>query len=355
MLSFLFGYDIFISYSRKDGYTYATALANKLSLRDWTCFLDSGGGSTPGSSTPLSSSTLLRALRRSELLIVVATPDAAQSAQVEEELSVFLQRRRGMVIPIVFGNESLHKARWASLVEGLVAIQDRDEALLTGTLSASTSAVLDRIDKALIYRNRTRRLIRTAWLAVFTISALLLIAASSLFYLLRSHVVTPNIIPPVKEFPTAAPAPSISVGLLVGLLLGGILVGLVVGVLGGARLVSKRNAIQTHHVSEAIQHTVEDFYSCFISYSHRDKTFVHRLLDILESVGVYCWLDEKQLLPGDDIYEQVEYGIRNVDKVLLCCSEGSLSSWWVDTELDLRRSPETTRPCSPKMTHPWIG
>ena len=26
--------------------------------------------------------------------------------------------------------------------------------------------------------------------------------------------------------------------------------------------------------------------------------------------GVRCWLDEKQMLPGDDIYEQVDRGIR---------------------------------------------
>ena len=30
------------------------------------------------------------------------------------------------------------------------------------------------------------------------------------------------------------------------------------------------------------------------------------------------------MLPGDDIYEQVERGIRLWDKVLLCCSRHSL-------------------------------
>jgi hypothetical protein len=76
------------------------------------------------------------------------------------------------------------------------------------------------------------------------------------------------------------------------------------------------------------------FYSCFISYSHADRLFARRLHDTLQSRGVRCWLDEKQLLPGDDIYEQVDRGIRLWDKVLLCCSENSLSSWWVDNEID---------------------
>ena len=40
------------------------------------------------------------------------------------------------------------------------------------------------------------------------------------------------------------------------------------------------------------------------------------------------------MLPGDDIYEQVDRGIRLWDKVLLCCSRHSLTSWWVDDEID---------------------
>ena len=42
------------------------------------------------------------------------------------------------------------------------------------------------------------------------------------------------------------------------------------------------------------------------------------LHDALQERGVRCWLDEKQMLPGDDIYEQVDRGIRLWDKVLLC-------------------------------------
>lgn len=77
-----------------------------------------------------------------------------------------------------------------------------------------------------------------------------------------------------------------------------------------------------------------DFYSCFISYSHADKSFARRLHDTLQGRGIRCWMDEHQILPGDDLYDQVDRGIRLWDKVLLCCSAASLSSWWVDSEIN---------------------
>jgi hypothetical protein len=76
------------------------------------------------------------------------------------------------------------------------------------------------------------------------------------------------------------------------------------------------------------------YYSCFISYNHQDKVFARRVHDTLQGRGIRCWLDEHQLLPGDDIYEQVDRGIRMWDKVLLCCSKSSLASWWVENEIE---------------------
>lgn len=77
-----------------------------------------------------------------------------------------------------------------------------------------------------------------------------------------------------------------------------------------------------------------EFYSCFISYSHADKSFARRLHDALQGRDIRCWLDEKHMLPGDDIYEQVDHGIRLWDKVLLVASKDSLNSGWVEREID---------------------
>jgi len=80
--------------------------------------------------------------------------------------------------------------------------------------------------------------------------------------------------------------------------------------------------------------TVPQYYSCFISYSHSDKKFATFLHDYLQNMGVRCWLDEHQLLPGDDPHDKIRDGIRLWDKVLLCCSKESMKSWWVDNEIE---------------------
>ena len=85
------------------------------------------------------------------------------------------------------------------------------------------------------------------------------------------------------------------------------------------------------------------FYSCFISYNHTDAVFARRLHDQLQDRGIRCWLDEHQMLPGDDLYTQIDRGIRLWDKVLLCCSTAALTSWWVDHEIDLAFEKEWQR------------
>jgi hypothetical protein len=77
-----------------------------------------------------------------------------------------------------------------------------------------------------------------------------------------------------------------------------------------------------------------EFHSCSISYNHTDKSFARHLHDQLQGRGIRCWLDEHQMRPGDDIYEEIDRGIRFWDKVLLCCSQASLTSWWVDNEIN---------------------
>jgi hypothetical protein len=79
-----------------------------------------------------------------------------------------------------------------------------------------------------------------------------------------------------------------------------------------------------------------EFFSAFISYSHEDtdKRFAKRLYNDLQAEGIRCWLDEHEILPGDPIMKSIDRGIRIWDKILLCCSETSLESWWVQEEIE---------------------
>jgi TIR domain/Pentapeptide repeats (8 copies) len=86
------------------------------------------------------------------------------------------------------------------------------------------------------------------------------------------------------------------------------------------------------YIPSLVGHGIQ-FFSCFISYSSLDKPFAVRLHDALQSKGIRCWLDEKQLFPGDDISRELERGIYLWDKFLLCASQNSLTSWWVEDEI----------------------
>jgi len=74
--------------------------------------------------------------------------------------------------------------------------------------------------------------------------------------------------------------------------------------------------------------------SCFISYSYADRPFAVKLHDHLQAKGIRCWLDEHQTRPKDDTIQRVERGINRWDRILLCCSEAALKSWWVDKEVN---------------------
>jgi hypothetical protein len=100
---------------------------------------------------------------------------------------------------------------------------------------------------------------------------------------------------------------------------------------------SRGSSSYNHHIGHPCSRRLNQpsrFYSCFISYSHEDKAFARPLHDRLQGQGIRCWLDEHQLLPGDDLQDGIDRGIRLWDKVLLCASKASLTSWWVDGEIN---------------------
>ena len=104
-----------------------------------------------------------------------------------------------------------------------------------------------------------------------------------------------------------------------------------------------RGAGVTYHFIDTFRSLIGQpiqFFSAFISYSHSDKAFARRLYNDLQAQGIRCWLDEKDVLPGDRIIEVVNQAIRTTDRVLLCCSLASLTSRWVDDEITMAMDKE---------------
>jgi hypothetical protein len=84
-----------------------------------------------------------------------------------------------------------------------------------------------------------------------------------------------------------------------------------------------------------------EYYSCFISYSHKDEAFAQRLHADLQDKGVRCWFAPEDMKIGDKIRPRIDESIRIHDKLLLILSEHSVASEWVEHEvehaLDLER------------------
>lgn len=77
-----------------------------------------------------------------------------------------------------------------------------------------------------------------------------------------------------------------------------------------------------------------EFYSCFISYSSNDDEFAKRLHADLQDNGVRCWFAPEDLKIGERIRPGIDEAIRLHDKLLLILSEHSVSSQWVEQEVE---------------------
>ena len=92
------------------------------------------------------------------------------------------------------------------------------------------------------------------------------------------------------------------------------------------------------------------FHSCFISYSSKNDNFTRRLHDDLQNKGVRCWFAPEDLKIGDRIRPAIHDAIRFHDKLLLILSEHSVSSQWVEDEVE--RALEKERREGPTVLFP---
>ena len=74
-------------------------------------------------------------------------------------------------------------------------------------------------------------------------------------------------------------------------------------------------------------------YVVFISHSSLDAWIARTIAEKIQSLGVDCWLDLKDLGGGDFIPEEIIRGIDTCQEAIVLISPNSVNSRWVSFEI----------------------
>lgn len=178
-----FRYDVFISYSHSDAKEYAFNLKQQLSNLDFSCFIDKEE-SPPGLSL---GPTLEKALKRSAVLVLLATERALTRPYIHQEFETFVVAGR-KIIPINISDaltknneEALTTAPWKIIKEQkLIWI---DEAADAFAKQQPSPPIADGIDKLFKYTRRNVR-VRTE---IIGTAVLVLLAAFGAGFVIKGQ------------------------------------------------------------------------------------------------------------------------------------------------------------------------
>jgi hypothetical protein len=80
-------------------------------------------------------------------------------------------------------------------------------------------------------------------------------------------------------------------------------------------------------------------YDAFISHSSKDKSsYVYKLRDRMEELGFKIWLDEENIITGDNILNEIKRGIKDSLCVILILTKHFFDSNWTSLETGLTLS-----------------
>ncbi len=74
--------------------------------------------------------------------------------------------------------------------------------------------------------------------------------------------------------------------------------------------------------------------AAFLSHATADHDVAHRLARDLRQHGVDVWYAEWEIRPGDSLRQKIDEGIDRATHFLVLLTSASLTSKWVQTELD---------------------
>lgn len=93
------------------------------------------------------------------------------------------------------------------------------------------------------------------------------------------------------------------------------------------------------HITALVGHSIK-FSSCFISYSSKNQIFAEQLYSDLQSKGVRCWFAPEDLKIGDKTRIGIDESIRGHEKLLVILSKHSITSEWVEKEVETAMEQE---------------
>lgn len=160
-----FGYDFFISYARKDCSEYALALSKEILDENYSCYIDQLGTT----SSPSIPKKLIEKLKRSSILILLGSKEAAESEAINDEIIAFSETNR-IVISIDFGfvNEAIWK-------ENIVGIPVTKELVSNLSKASPSNEIVNRSINSINFIIQSKRILMSA------IVAIILIVVSSIF------------------------------------------------------------------------------------------------------------------------------------------------------------------------------
>ncbi len=177
--SLIYRYDCFISYSRRDAALYAEDLRAALQRNGYLCFLDTRE-MPPGE--PLDDS-ILKALARSSVLVLVVSPKALDSDWVVREVEEFSRFGRP-VVPVSMGDNWIafkENHPFGSVTDRLVWTSDPLERLDTGP----SDEVLNGLSSSFRFRKENARRMRILGSVVIALTVLLVL---TVFFGVQSDV-----------------------------------------------------------------------------------------------------------------------------------------------------------------------
>lgn len=71
----------------------------------------------------------------------------------------------------------------------------------------------------------------------------------------------------------------------------------------------------------------------FVSYCHKNKQQVHKIIEELRSFGLDFWLDEEQIDEGENLIDRIDKGMREVDIPIVFLSQSTKESLFAQQEL----------------------